>query len=273
MQQITAGSIVRDIPSSLDTTTDPADTLALVNSADRAALLADLTDRMQARQGFTLATLNLDHIVKMRHDPTFARAYRQHSHVVADGNPIVWLSRLSGRHIDLIPGSELIAPLTALAAKHDVPVALLGSTQGTLDAAATRLMQDHPGLRIVARIAPAYGFDPDGDAADTDLREVERSGAGLCFLAFGAPKQERLAIRGAARVPGCGFVSIGAGLDFIAGHQTRAPRWVRLIAMEWLWRVLFNPRRLARRYAACLMILPGLALSALRDRKRQSRAG
>jgi N-acetylglucosaminyldiphosphoundecaprenol N-acetyl-beta-D-mannosaminyltransferase len=273
MQQITAGSIVRDIPSSFDTTTNPADTLALVNSADRAALLADLMDRMQARQGFTLATLNLDHIVKMRHDPAFARAYRQHSHVVADGNPIVWLSRLSGRHIDLIPGSELIAPLTALAAKHDVPVALLGSTQGTLDAAATRLMQDHPGLRIVARIAPAYGFDPDGDAADTDLREVERSGAGLCFLAFGAPKQERLAIRGAARVPGCGFVSIGAGLDFIAGHQTRAPRWVRRIAMEWLWRVLSNPRRLTRRYATCLMILPGLALSALRDRKRQTRAG
>ena len=62
-----------------------------------------------------------------------------------------------------------------------------------------------------------------------------------------------------------GFVSIGAGLDFLAGSQTRAPAWVRAIAMEWLWRMLANPRRLALRYLRCALILPGLARDALRQ--------
>jgi UDP-N-acetyl-D-mannosaminuronic acid transferase (WecB/TagA/CpsF family) len=59
-----------------------------------------------------------------------------------------------------------------------------------------------------------------------------------------------------------GFVSIGAGLDFIAGFQTRAPLWVRRIAMEWLWRMLSDPRRLAKRYLDCALVLPDLALAA-----------
>jgi UDP-N-acetyl-D-mannosaminuronic acid transferase (WecB/TagA/CpsF family) len=63
-------------------------------------------------------------------------------------------------------------------------------------------------------------------------------------------------------------VSIGAGLDFIAGHQTRAPLWVRRIAMEWLWRMLTNPRRLTRRYLDCILILPGLTFVALAARSR-----
>ncbi len=271
MQQMMEGSIVRETPSSSSGALKPADALALVNIADRGALLVELSRLMQARRGFTLATLNLDHIVKLRRDPVFAQAYRRHRYVVADGHPIVWLWRLAGRRIDLIPGSELITPLAALAAENKVPVALLGSTQHTLDTAAARLMHAHRDLQIVARIAPPYGFDPDGAGADTCLSEIGRSGAGLCFLAFGAPKQERLAIRGAAAVPGCGFVSIGAGLDFIAGHQKRAPRWVRRIAMEWLWRASTDPRRLAKRYAVCLSILPELTLSALQDRRRQVR--
>ncbi len=240
--------------------------LALVNFPDRQAFFDDVAVRLQQKQGFTVATLNLDHIVKMRQDARFAEAYAGHSHVVADGNPIVWLSRLAGRKVDLMPGSELIAPLVAIAAKQDVPIAMLGATQETLDLAADRLKEDHPGLQVVARIAPAFGFDPLGDAAASALREIDQSGAGLCFLALGAPKQEILAERGASLAPACGFVSIGAGLDFIAGHQTRAPVWVRRIALEWLWRILTNPRRLAKRYALCFAILPGLVASSLRQR-------
>jgi N-acetylglucosaminyldiphosphoundecaprenol N-acetyl-beta-D-mannosaminyltransferase len=237
-----------------------------VNMPTRAALLAEVARRFAAGQGFALATINLDHLVKLRRDPVFAAAYAAQDLVVADGNPIVWLSRLARRPVELVPGSDLILPLAQGAASAGVTVVLLGSTEPALAAAARALEARVQGLRVAACIAPPMGFDPDGPGADAVLDAVRASGARLVFLALGAPKQERLAARGMAALPGVGFASIGAGLDFLAGRQTRAPAWVRAIAMEWLWRMLSNPRRLARRYAECALILPGQAVAALRQR-------
>lgn len=244
----------------------------MVNWATRAELLADLERRMQHRQGFSMATMNLDHLVKLRRSASFRAAYGQHSHVVADGRPVVWLRRLAGRPVELAPGSELIRPLMALAARHGVPVAFLGSTAPTLEAAAARLQADHPGLRVVAQIAPAFGLDPSGPEADAALDALAAAAPGLVLVALGAPKQEMLAVRGAGRLPGCGFVSVGAGLDFIAGTQRRAPRWMRRLALEWLWRLMHDPRRLAGRYVSCFAVLPGMTLAALRLRLRRDRA-
>ncbi|MEO0362380.1 MAG: WecB/TagA/CpsF family glycosyltransferase, partial [Pseudomonadota bacterium] len=168
--------------------------------------------------------------------------------------------------VDLVPGSDLIDPLCALAARKGARVALLGATEETLEKAADALMKRHPDLDIVAQIAPEYGFDPTGDAAEDALRTIEAAGAQICFLALGAPKQEILAARAVEMGVACGFVSIGAGLDFLAGSQVRAPRWMRKIAMEWLWRLLSNPRRLARRYLDCALLMPALAADALRQR-------
>jgi exopolysaccharide biosynthesis WecB/TagA/CpsF family protein len=109
------------------------------------------------------------------------------------------------------------------------------------------------------------GFAPLGDQGAEVIEALEASGARLCFLALGAPKQEIFAARAHAELPHMGFVSIGAGLDFIAGHQRRAPLWVRRIAMEWLWRLLSDPRRMALRYMRCALILPGLAWRAWRQ--------
>ena len=239
---------------------------ALVNRGWRAALLDEVEGHLARGEGFALATLNLDHVVKLRRDPDFRAAYARHSHVVADGNPVVWLLRLAGRQVELIPGSDLVVPLAATAARLDVPVALVGSTPEVLDRAAARLQADHPGLRVSCRIAPPMGYDPAGPAAADDLARVAASGARLCFLALGAPKQEILAARAAELAPGLGVVSVGAGLDFVAGQQRRAPRWVRRIAMEWLWRMLSNPLRLTGRYALCGRALPGLAWQAWRRR-------
>ena len=241
--------------------------LSLVSFSSRGALLQSVEDHMVARQGFAVATLNLDHVVKLRQDETFRQAYHQHSHVVADGNPIVWLRRLMGQPVDLIPGSELVYPLAELAARLNLPVAMLGATEDTLNLAASQLEQTYPGLQVIAKISPAYGFDPEGPQADAALRQLANSGAALCFLALGAPKQEILAARATQLKTPCGFVSIGAGLDFIAGTQTRAPKWVQAIAMEWLWRMATNPKRLSRRYAGCALTLPGLVMSALSANK------
>lgn len=234
-----------------------------VNMPSRTALMEEAGRRLAAGRGFALATVNLDHLVKLRRDPAFRAAYAAQDLVVADGNPIVWLSRLAARPVALVPGSDLVLPLARLAAGAGVPVALVGSTAGALEGAAERMAAEVPGLRITARLAPPMGFDPAGPQADALLAEVQASGARLCFLALGAPKQEVLAARGRVLAPDIGFASVGAGLDFLAGRQVRAPRWVRAIAMEWGWRMLSSPRRLLPRYAACAAVLPGEAWKAL----------
>jgi exopolysaccharide biosynthesis WecB/TagA/CpsF family protein len=125
-----------------------------------------------------------------------------------------------------------------------------------------------PGLRVAARIAPPMGFDPTGPQGAEVIEALRRSGARLCLLALGAPKQEILAARVRAALPQMGLAGIGAGLDFLAGTQRRAPRLVRRLALEWLWRMATQPRRLGPRYARCAAILPSLALDALRLRAR-----
>lgn len=238
-----------------------------VNMPDQPVLLAEVQRRFQAGEGFALATINLDHLVKLRSDAAFLEAYSRQDLIVADGNPIVWLSKLAEKPVDLVPGSDLVLPLTKLAADQAMPVALLGTTDAALEAAAASLQSQVPNVKIVACIAPPMGFDPDSEDARRILHQVEASGARLCFLALGAPKQERLAARGRIEAPSVGFASVGAGLDFLAGNQNRAPEWVRKLAMEWAWRMLSAPGRLVPRYAKCFSILPSEAMAAIKQRR------
>lgn len=235
---------------------------------NRAALEARVSALLAQNKGFALATLNLDHLVKLRQSAAFRRAYAAHELVTADGNPIVWAARLAGRPVSLVPGSDAVLPLARLAARQGVAVALVGSTPAALAAAKSALERDVRDLQVVACIAPPMGFDPDSPEAEALLSEVAASGARLCFIALGAPRQERLAARGRGVAPQVGFVSVGAGLDFIAGVQARAPAWVRRLSAEWLWRALSDPRRLALRYLRCMAILPGQLGRALLMRIR-----
>lgn len=222
--------------------------------------------KLRKREGFALATLNLDHLVKLAGSANFRDAYAAQDIIVADGNPIVWMSKLARQPVELIPGSDAILPLCQIAANEGVSVALVGSTDDTLAAAKAHLEQEVPGLSVSLCVSPAYGFDPTGDIAQQIFEDLTASGAGMCFVALGAPKQELFAAAGRRSAPEVGFVSIGAGLDFFSGAQERAPKWVRAIAMEWLWRALSNPRRMVPRYAQCLAILPGQVMNALSQR-------
>lgn len=239
-----------------------------VTHATGAALLADVSARLAAGQGFALATVNLDHLVKLSRDPAFRTAYAVQEMIVADGNPIVWLSRLAGRPVDLLPGSDLVLPLVRAAARAGRPLSMVGASEPALAGAAQALVAQVPGLRIGLLQAPPMGFDPEGPEARRILDALAGTGPGLCLVALGAPKQERFAALGRRLAPQIGFASVGAGVEFLSGHQSRAPRWVRAIALEWLWRALSAPRRLIPRYAACAAILPGQALAALRQRGR-----
>ena len=238
----------------------------VVNVPSRTALFQALRGRFAAGEGFALATLNLDHLTKLPRDRDFAAAYAAQDLIVADGRPVVWLARLAGQPLELMPGSDLILPICELAAEMAVPVAFFGSDEAALKGAAEALRARVPGLEICHVAAPPMGFDPTGPGAEAALKAIAKSGAGLCFLALGAPKQEVLAARGRKIAPGVGFASIGAGLDFLAGRQKRAPRWMRKLALEWLWRALQEPRRMVPRYARCFAILPRLTYAAWRAR-------
>lgn len=236
-----------------------------------ADLLAELERRLIAGEGFAAATINLDHVVKLRQSEAFRHAYARHSHVVADGNPIVWMSRLAGKPVELVPGSELVDPVAAMAARTGLPIGFFGASDESLREAAAELMKRHPGLDVASTIAPRYGFDPAGPEADACIAEMAELPARLWLLALGAPKQEIFAARAWEKLPDRGFLSIGAGIDFIAGHQVRAPKFVRALALEWAWRMFSNPMRLAPRYARCAAAMPGLTQAALRQRNARKK--
>ncbi len=245
-----------------------ADRTITINVPTHAALMNEVRRRFRVGEGFALATVNVDHLVKMKASREFLDAYAAQDLVIADGNPVVILSMLAGRPVDLLPGSDMVSPMSALAAEEGVPVALVGTTQVALDDAAQALCDKTPGLDIVLRVSPTGKFDPTGPEADAILAQLDKAQVQLCFLALGAPKQEIFAQRGRERAPKVGFAGIGAGLDFLGGHQVRAPMWMRRLALEWLWRALSNPVRMMPRYAHNFMILPELVIAALHLRGR-----
>ena len=234
-----------------------------INCHDSDSLLAEVRQRLTDGRGFAIATINVDHLQRLADEAAFRRAYAAHDLVCADGNPIVWLSRIAGRPVKLAPGSDLVLPLAAEAAALGLPVALIGSSEASLARAADSMRARVPGLNVALTHAPGFPFDPVGEEAAQIITRIRDSGARLCFLALGAPRQERFAIHARDALGNVGFASIGAGLDFLSGHQRRAPHILRKIKMEWAWRMLSNPRRLFLRYAKGFTILPGHVRKAM----------
>jgi N-acetylglucosaminyldiphosphoundecaprenol N-acetyl-beta-D-mannosaminyltransferase len=234
--------------------------------AETAALICQNAGSEAAQNVFTL---NLDHVVKMRKDAKFRRAYRRAGLITADGFPIVLACSLQGKRVSRVAGSDLTAPLIAEAARSGKSIYLFGSSAQVLNKASRLLHERNAGLMIAGVFAPPQGFDPASEDARRCIEAIGNSGADLCFVALGAPKQELFADRGKSLLPNVSFVCIGAGLDFIAGAQVRAPYWMQRWNLEWLWRAASDPRRLLYRYLLCMAALPGiLARAALAPRRR-----
>ena len=229
-------------------------------------LLEEVRQRLLRQQGFALATINLNHLVEQRRSQRFEAACAAHDLTVADGNPIVWLSRLAGKHVDLVTGSDNLRPLLSLAAKEGVKVGFYGSTLETLEIAAEKLKLTIPELQLVWMASPPMGFDPEGNDARCAVIDMERAGVQLCIIALSSPRQERFAAYAREVAPAIGYCALGASLDFVVGKQNRAPLWMRKMALEWLWRASSAPKRLGSRYLMCLAILPPLVLRAIWSR-------
>jgi len=209
---------------------------------------------------FSAFTLNLDHIVKLRRDAKFRMAYAAARFVTADGQPVAKLAARQCGTIRRTTGADLVEPLMQACATEDLPVYLYGTSPEVLQIVVRELNALTNGtIKICGAEAPPYGFDPESKVADAALDRIKSSGAKVCLVALGAPKQELFAARGVAHGVPCGFVCIGAALDFIANAQVRAPQMVQKHGLEWAWRLLQNPRGLGARYARCAALRLELA--------------
>jgi N-acetylglucosaminyldiphosphoundecaprenol N-acetyl-beta-D-mannosaminyltransferase len=233
-----------------------------VNVSGISDTVARIEQRLSLPNSFMVCTVNLDHLVKRRRDPGFLRAYQKAEIASADGFPIAALARLDGVAIERAPGSDLVMPLCAKAAERKLPVFLIGPTFSTLCLSARRLVSTCPDLEICGVYAPPTDFEIQSEAANEAIAIVRESGARICFVALGAPRQEMFAARAIEETHNIAFVGIGGGLDFLAGTQIRCPRIVRRFYLEWAWRLMLNPRRLGVRYFRCAMLLLVLLVQA-----------
>jgi exopolysaccharide biosynthesis WecB/TagA/CpsF family protein len=220
--------------------------------------VSSIVSAAQLGENFSVCTLNLDHVVQLQRRSDFRAAYRRARFVTADGFPIVVLSRLMGTPITRTTGADLVEPVCREARKNGLPIYMLGSNDRTLAITARRLSKRYQGLEVAGYYAPGANFDPYSREADFAVDSIRASGAKLCFVALGAPRQELFAARCLDELDGTGLLCIGAALDFIAGTQSRAPSLTQKVGLEWAWRMLREPRRLGPRYARCLAVVPRL---------------
>lgn len=169
--------------------------------------------------------------------------------VVADGMPLIWASRLRGTPLpERVAGSNLIWSLTARAADKGASIFLLGGNPGAAEQCAARMRADYPDVRIAGCLAPPHGFEQDYRAIDEIIATLRAAAPDIVYIALGFPKQEELALQLAPEMPTTWFVGVGISFSFVAGEVQRAPRWMQATGLEWLHRLVQEPRRLFRRY-------------------------
>jgi exopolysaccharide biosynthesis WecB/TagA/CpsF family protein len=193
-----------------------------------------------------VVTPNVDHLIRYCEDFSFRGLYRLAAYTLLDSRVAALASRFAGHtRLAVCPGSDLTAKLLGEVASAGDRVVMIGGTHLQAQALAARY-----GLRNVRHHCPPMGFIDNREATETCLRFIEsQSPFRFCFLAVGSPQQEMLAQRVQARERARGLVlCVGAALNFLSGVERRAPRWMQRMALEWLFRLLQNPRRLGRRY-------------------------
>jgi N-acetylglucosaminyldiphosphoundecaprenol N-acetyl-beta-D-mannosaminyltransferase len=190
------------------------------------------------------------HLVTLaERDSRFAEAMQDADLVVPDGISVVFASRLLGFPIpERVTGGDLMERMCAEAARHGFRVFFLGGLPGAAAMAAHNLRNRYPGLAICGTYCPAPGFESDAAEIKRMMAAIADASPDLLCVAFGAPKQEIWMQENRGQLKVGAIMAVGAALDTQAGLRRRAPRWTQAIALEWLFRLLMEPRRLWRRY-------------------------
>lgn len=209
-----------------------------------------------------IATTNTEFVMAAQTDPAFRRVLNEAALSLPDGIGLIWGLRLLGENVrEHVRGTDLVERLLAVAAVRDQRVFLLGAAEGVAEAAAGRLREQYPTLQI----AGCYAGSPE-PAHDAEARAAIRAAGpvDILLVAYGGGRQEQWIARNLEALGIPVGIGVGGVFDFLAGRVPRAPRWVRRLELEWLYRLIRQPWRWRRQLA-----LPHFALRVLLLRLRR----
>lgn len=209
-----------------------------------------------------IVTPNVDHVVQLEDNSRLRQAYAGASLVIADGWPLVAFSHLCKKPLpERITGVDFVASVFSSATLHRrIRTFLLGAAPGVAEKAARRVMATWPGVDVVGNYSPPPGFESDPRQCTEILKRVADAAPDFLIVGFGAPKQENWLHASHKHLPVKVAIAAGATIDFLAGEQPRAPRWMQRAGFEWLYRIGTDPRRLALRYARDAWRFPPIAV-------------
>lgn len=234
---------------------------------DRDDLMAAFAELVESGRTHTVVTPNVDHCVRLEDDPEFRRAYEESSLRTVDGAPVVALGRMLGAPaLHRLTGADLFPDVAAAAPARGWTIAVTGGRPGVSEVAARALRKAY-GAKVVS---VDFGEISESDDEQTKrvIAELADVRAHVVFVCLGSPKQEVWLSRWRAELPPAVYVGAGAAVDFVAGTRSRAPQLVQRLGLEWVFRLLQEPRRLARRYLVRGPRFLVIAVRSLRARAR-----
>lgn len=203
-------------------------------------------------------------LVFARDNPELAAALAAAGVVTPDGMGVVHAARLLGESIgDRVYGPDLMEAQLARAASAGTPTYFYGGhDEPALEQLKSALAERFAGLSIAGGASPPHRAPTDAERAET-IAAINASGAKIVWVGLGSPKQELWMHANRAELEAPVLIGVGAAFDFLAGRTDQAPDWVQRASLEWLYRIVKEPRRLLGRY---LRTLPRFALLVLRQR-------
>lgn len=238
-----------------------------VSSAQAVQTILDWASQARGRY---VCLCNVHSVVTASRIPAFHDVLSQADLALPDGAPVAWMMRrlgAAGQH--RVSGPDLMLDLCEQASRSGVPIFLYGSTDSTLRALSASLLARWPDLCIAGWHAPPFRplTDPERQQA---MQRIVSSGARLVFVSLGCPKQEAWMAAHRGELPAV-LLGVGAAFDFHAGTLRRAPMLARRLGLEWAYRLLQEPRRLARRYASTNTVFVLRAMRQLFGRPGRAR--
>lgn len=231
------------------------DNITMDEALDRVEQLA------KGRRSAYVVTPNVDHIVRLEENAEFQKAYASADLILTDGMPLVWISRMFGTPIcEKISGSDLFPELCKRAAERGLSMFFLGAAEGVAARAAGNMKRQYPGLQVTGVYSPPFGFENDAAQIEYIVGKIAEAAPKILIVALGSPKQEIFISQNLKRMNVPVSLGLGAALDFAAGNMPRAPRWMQKCGLEWLFRLIREPRRLFKRYLVDDMKIFGLVL-------------
>ncbi len=218
-----------------------------INVTDMDGTIAYITENLDALKGDYICVSNVHTTVMAYRDKEYRKIQNSAAMALPDGQPLSIVSRRRGyAQAQRVPGPDLMPAILDLSQERGYTHYFYGSTEHTLTRLREELLKRYPKLQIAGMYAPPFReltVEEDEEA----VRRINESGADFVWVALGAPKQERWMYGHRNRVNGL-MLGVGAAFDFIAGTVKRAPMWMQKLCMEWVFRIMQDPRRMLPRY-------------------------